>query len=68
MRTPTKNKCVFVPTVIVAFVMSPKFGVSGQWWAKTALGNGSVSENHADFQPSGFQATVAARIPLHTHP
>jgi hypothetical protein len=32
------------------------------------LGNGRISENHAGFQPSASQATVAAPIPLHTHP
>ena len=33
-----------------------------------SAGERSISENHAGFQASGSQATVAAPMPLHTHP
>lgn len=45
--------------------MSPKLGTSGQWWASTADGNFSISENATASQPSGSHATDAASIPLH---
>jgi len=50
------------------FVMSPRFGTSGQWYARTAFGNGSISESQAAFHPKGSHATEAASMPLQTLP
>lgn len=46
--------------------MSPQFGVSGNLWASTADGNGSISLKATAFQPNDPNATLAASIPLHT--
>jgi len=49
-------------------VKSPWHGTSGQRWASTARGNGSISEKNEAFQPSGCQATLAASMPEQMEP
>lgn len=49
-------------------VMSPRFGTFGNLSASTALGNFSISENHAGSQPILSQATEAASMPEQTEP
>ena len=49
-------------------VISPWLGTCGQWWARTADGNGSISANQAGCQPKGSHATDAASMPLHRLP
>lgn len=44
--------------------MSPTFGTSGKWCARTEQGNGSISEKAIGFHPSPFHAALAASMPL----
>lgn len=48
------------------FVISPRFGTSGNRSASTALGNGSISLNATGSHPSWCHARVAASTPLNT--
>lgn len=59
-----------VPAAILSLILvkSPRFGTCGQWWARTADGNGSISANQRGFHPRGSQAMEAASMPEHTEP
>jgi hypothetical protein len=54
--------------VLVICVMSLRFGTCGYFAFKNSQHQGSISAKYSGFQPSAFQATVAASIPLHKLP
>src|SRR3990167_4493791 len=46
--------------------MSPRFGMAGKRWARTAQPKASISANHAVSQPSGCHAMASVPTPEHT--
>lgn len=61
---PTRRSTDPRKTSPLILVMSPRFGTSGKWCARTEQGKGSISEKAIGFHPSPFHAALAASIPL----